>query len=104
MKFKKQPKYILKYYIKKKRFIADWYMLKFRFNAWWNNFLAMYYPEVWREDIEKSVTPPNMELKVTYVIQRCDWLFGLSNHYLTMYEIYRDKSYYLKKAVRRWYE
>jgi len=79
-------------------------MQKFRLNVWRNNLIAKYFHSYWVTKKEKTMTPKGMSLVLTYEESPSEYYFMLSNHFLTMFEIYNDKSYYLKKAMKRWYE
>ena len=85
-----------------------WY--RYRCNNIYNNFLADNFPNFWRAERKyfKGVMYRyrlHKEIGVWFrffnTVKRSDMLFYNVNVYLSQFEIYSDKSYYLKKYLNK---
>ena len=83
---------------------------KYRCNNIYNNFLADNFPNFWRAErkylkgilyryrLHKEI---GIFFRLFTTVKRSDMLFHNVNVYLSQWEIYSDKSYYLKKYLNK---
>ena len=92
------------------KYKAKYWWVRYRCNNIYNNFLADYFPNFWRAErkyfkgvmyryrLHKEI---GIFFRLLTTVKRSDMLFHNVNVYLSQWEIYSDKSYYLKKYLKK---
>ena len=89
---------------------SKYWCCKYRCNNIYNNFLADNFPNFWRAErkylkgilyryrLHKEI---GIFFRLFTTVKRSDMLFHNVNVYLSQWEIYSDKSYYLRKYLNK---